>query len=201
MIAHLKGILISKSQNGIILDVGGVGYELSVSQHTLNRMPTIGQEISLFVHTQMNDSSLHLFGFAHSQEKQVFKLLMTVNGIGPKLSIQILSGLRNDELIRAILEQDLSRLTAISGIGKKTAERILIELKDKVLKIADPASIDQVMSHVDGQKEGPYYEVLSALINLGYNRQEAEKTLRGITPHPAISVEELLKKSLSMLAN
>lgn len=199
MIAHLKGILISKSQNGIILDVGGVGYELSVSQHTLNGMPAIGQNISLFVHTQMSDSSLHLFGFAHIQEKQLFKLLMTVSGIGPKLSIQILSGLRNDELIRAILEQDLSRLTAISGIGKKTAERMLIELKDKVLKIADPASIDQALNQE--QKEGPYYEVLSALINLGYNRQEAEKTLRGIAINPKASTEEVLKKSLSMLAN
>lgn len=201
MIAYLKGILISKYQNSIVLDVGGVGYELFVSQQTFNSLPAIGQSMSLFVHTQMSDSSLNLFGFVHVQEKQLFKLLMTISGIGPKLSIQILSGLKSHELIRAILEQDLLRLTSISGIGKKTAERILIELKDKILKIADPSSTDQDPSQTQEPKEGPYYEVLSALINLGYNRQEAEKTLRGITSHPAISVEELLKKSLSMLAN
>src|SRR5262245_30560348 len=139
MIAHLSGKLIQKQPNSIIIETGGgVGYELIVPLSTFYDLGEIGAEVSLRVHTYLREDALQLYGFRTEREKRLFLLLITVSGIGPKLAITALSGLSAEELIQAIRASDLARLVAIPGVGKKTAERILVELKDKVTALSSP---------------------------------------------------------------
>jgi Holliday junction DNA helicase RuvA len=173
MIAHLRGKLILKSSNMAIVECGGVGYEVAISVATFSALPGEGQEARLYVYTKVAEDQLALFGFAEMQEKRLFERLLTITGIGPKLAITVLSGISAERLVTAIRASDHAQLTKIPGIGKKTAERVVLELKDKLDDLAGSApATGPAQSH--GQVGE---DVLSALVNLGYARPVAQKAV------------------------
>ncbi len=171
MIAHVRGKLLAKHPNQAIVETGGVGYDVTISVPTFSDLPAIGTDVALHIHTHVREDVIALYGFMRSSEKLLFEKLITVSGIGPKLAITILSGMAADEMVGAIRGNDIARLTRIPGIGKKTAERMVLELRDK-LPAAVPATA--VTSPPMNATED---DVLSALVNLGYQRSAAEKAL------------------------
>ncbi|MGA7374878.1 MAG: Holliday junction branch migration protein RuvA [Candidatus Sulfotelmatobacter sp.] len=170
MIAHLRGILLSKHPNQLVVETAGVGYEVTISVPTFSELPSEGSEVALYIHTHVREDSFALYGFLRPAEKQLFEKLITVSGIGPKLAITILSGMAADEMVGAIRGNDLARLTKIPGIGKKTAERMVLELRDKLPATGKTAQAVPVLSAMEE-------DILSALTNLGYQRAAAEKAL------------------------
>jgi Holliday junction DNA helicase RuvA len=169
MIAHLRGRVFAKQPNQVILDVGGVGYDVAISIPTFTALPAEGAEAALFIYTHVREDALALFGFLDINEKRLFEKLIGVSGIGARLAITVLSGLPPERLVAAIRGQDHATLTRIPGIGKKTAERVVLELKDK---LEDMASAPMASS------AGPSGEdVLSAMVNLGYPRPAAQKAV------------------------
>ena len=169
MIAHLRGKLLAKHPNQAIVEVGGVGYDLSISVPTFSDLPGVGGEVALHVHTHVREDLLALYGFLRSGEKQLFEKLITVSGIGPTLAVKILSGVATADLVGAIRGSDLARLTKIPGIGRKTAERMCVELRDKL----EGFGAQQAIVTHSGVEE----DVISALTNLGYQRALAEKSV------------------------
>jgi Holliday junction DNA helicase RuvA len=175
MIAHLRGVLLEKHPNQAIVDVGGVGYELTIPVSTFTTLPDVGDETKLRVHTHVREDALTLFGFATREEKALFEKLISVSGIGPKLAVTVLSGLAAAELINAIRTGDVQSLVRIPGIGKKTAERMVLELKEKM----DIATGAVGAAAVAGGRPKPGFtseeeDVISALLNIGANRASAE---------------------------
>jgi Holliday junction DNA helicase RuvA len=171
MIAHLRGRLLSKHPNQVVVETAGVGYEVNISVPTFSELPANDSEVALHIHTHVREDVIALYGFLRPADKQLFEKLMTVSGIGAKLAITILSGMAADEMAGAIRGNDVARLTRIPGIGKKTAERMVLELRDKLPPAAGTSTpTAPVMSAVEE-------DVLSALINLGYQRALAEKAL------------------------
>jgi Holliday junction DNA helicase RuvA len=170
MIAHLRGKLIYKQPGQAIVEAGGVGYDVTISVPTFTALPVVGAEASLHVYTQVSESQIALFGFLEREEKGLFERLITVSGVGPKLAIKMLSGLSPDRTVQAIRGQDHAQLTRIPGVGKKLAERLVVELKDKL----DDFAVAPVQSAVAGPAVD---DVLSALVNLGYQRPGAEKAI------------------------
>jgi Holliday junction DNA helicase RuvA len=196
MIAHLKGSVFSQTEDSIVLDVAGVGYEIHLSTQTLEKIATLPSPLSLIIYTVVREDSITLFGFLSQREKTLFLRLISVSGIGPKLAMNILSGIHSEDLIAAIHREDLVRLTAIPGVGKKTAERMIVELKDKLLNLLGNDAAPRIKI-----KQTPLTEdVLSALLNLGYNRNEIEKTFERIKIGEKKNFEEALKESLQALA-
>jgi Holliday junction DNA helicase RuvA len=171
MIAHLRGKLLAKHPNQAIVETAGVGYDVTISVPTFSDLPAVGADVALHIHTHVREDALALYGFLRASEKTLFEKLITVSGIGSKLAITILSGMAADEMIGAIRGNDIARLTRIPGIGKKTAERMVLELRDK-LPPAGQAPIAAVPA-ISATEE----DVLSALVNLGYQRASAEKAL------------------------
>jgi Holliday junction DNA helicase RuvA len=174
MIAHLRGKLIARHPNQVIVDAMGVGYDVTISVPTFSELPPAGGEVALHIHTHVREDQIALYGFLRPEEKHLFEKLISVSGIGPKLAITIISGMPTDEMTSAIRGNDVARLTKIPGIGRKTAERMVLELRDKL----PPAGTDQV--HVVPSLSAVQEDVLSALINLGYQRASAEKALNTI---------------------
>jgi len=174
MIAYLRGRLISRHPNQAIVETGGVGYDVTISVPTFSGLPALGGDVALHIHTHVRKDQLSLYGFLKVEEKQLFEKLITVSGIGPKLAITILSGMAAQELGTAIRGNDLARLTKIPGIGRKTAERLVLELRDKLPAVGQdvPAAIATLNSVQE--------DVLSALVNLGYQRTVAEKALASV---------------------
>jgi Holliday junction DNA helicase RuvA len=171
MIAHLRGKLLVKHPNQAIVETGGVGYDVVISVPTFSDLPVAGSEVALHIHTHVREDQLALYGFLRIAEKHLFEKLLTVSGIGPKLAITILSGMAADEMVGAIRGNDLARLTRIPGIGRKTAERMVLELRDKLpAQVPGPEVATPAMVPVEE-------DVLSALVNLGYQRAAAEKSL------------------------
>jgi Holliday junction DNA helicase RuvA len=170
MIAHLRGKLLAKHPNQAIVETHGVGYDVVISVPTFSEMPAAGAEVALHIHTHVREDALSLYGFLRLEEKRLFEKLLTVSGIGPKLAITILSGMPADEMTGAIRGSDVARLTRIPGIGKKTAERMVLELRDKLPATTGTAEIAAQTSLVEE-------DVISALVNLGYQRPAAEKAL------------------------
>ncbi len=169
MIAHLRGRLISKHPNQAIVEAAGVGYDVTISVPTFSELPGTGSEVALHIHTHVREDALALYGFLRLEEKQLFEKLITVSGIGPKLAITILSGMATADMVGAIRANDHARLTKIPGIGKKTAERMCVELRDKLEGFGEtptPKSVSAVEE-----------DVISALTNLGYQRVLAEKAV------------------------
>jgi Holliday junction DNA helicase RuvA len=194
MIAHLRGKLLSKHPSQAIVETGGVGYEVNISVPTFSELPATGSEIALHIHTQVREDLIALYGFFRSQEKQLFEKLITVSGIGPKLAITVLSGMAADEITGAIRTNDLARLTRIPGVGKKTAERMVLELRDK-LPHAGTASA--ALAPIDALEE----DVVSALVNLGYQRMAAEKALASVTKNGKRgSFEIVFREALAALS-
>lgn len=171
MIAHLRGKLLSKHPNQAVVETAGVGYDVTISVPTFSELPAVGSEIALHIHTHVREDVIALYGFLRPSEKVLFEKLITVSGIGPKLAITILSGMAADEMVGAIRGNDVARLTRIPGIGKKTAERMVLELRDKLPPAAPSATV--AAPTMSGNEE----DVLSALVNLGYQRAAAEKAL------------------------
>ena len=205
MIACLKGEVIAKTFDKAIIDVNGVGYEVHIPHSVFSTLPDIGQEAFLHIHTHVREDALTLFGFSDTDEKSVFLILMGVSGIGPKLALGILSGIKPAELARAISSEDIGRLTQLSGVGKKTAERLCLELKDKI----DLASVQPESPELAGLsgKSGDQRvsDVISALANLGYPETRANEALnlvRGRLSDDNFSnmpLEELLRRTLGAL--
>ncbi len=196
MIAHLRGRLLEKHPNRVIVDVQGVGYEAQVPLSTFYDLAEPGTEVSLRIHTHVREDALALYGFATLLELQLFERLISVSGIGPKLALAVLSGIEPNDLIVAVKQSDVARLTAIPGVGKKTAERIGLELKDKMAALQPPASAQHVPAG-----ESLRTDVLSALINLGYHRPLAEKAAdAAIKSSGAGSFEQTLRLALRELA-
>ena len=195
MIAFLRGRILDKLPNRIVVDVNGVGYDVSVPLSTFYGLAEIGGEIALRVHTHVREDALLLYGFATRLEQDLFERLIGVSGIGPKVALAVLSGIEPPELIRAIERSDLARLTAIPGVGKKTSERIVLELKDRLPRV-EPAAA--------GERAAPLLQrddLLSALINLGYHRPLAEKAVEAaIKRMPDGDFERTLKQALRELA-
>jgi Holliday junction DNA helicase RuvA len=190
MIAHLRGKLALKDQARVVVDVNGVGYEVFVPLTTFTALPDAGSEVSIDVHTHVREDMIALYGFSTRRERIIFEKLITISGIGPKLAVTILSGGSVEDLVSAIRRSDLARLTAIPGVGKKTAERIILELKDRLQDFADAAP---AKSPVES-------DVLSALENLGYLRAHAEAAMRRAVDgdrDPAFDV--LFKRTLQIL--
>jgi len=172
MIAMLRGRLVEKSPNRVIVECGGVGYEAAISVATFTALPAEGAEARLFIHMHVREDQIALFGFAEMEEKRLFEKLLTISGIGPKLAITVLSGIDAGRLVTAIRGGDHGTLTKIPGIGKKTAERVVLELKDKLDDMAAAPAAGGAVSHGAAADD-----VLSAMVNLGYARPTAEKAI------------------------
>jgi Holliday junction DNA helicase RuvA len=196
MIAWLSGRLRHKATDHLIIDVAGVGYQVSVPLSTYNGIPDDGEDISLHIYTHLREDSLSLFGFLTEAEKNMFMLLLGVSGIGPKLALAILSSLSVQDLSRAIVASDESKLFSITGIGKKTAARMVLELKDKmklIIPMIAPLPDEAVVSD-------DFEDVISALVNLGYKKPQAEETARKVRhAHPGLAVKDQIREALSML--
>ena len=171
MIAHLRGKLLAKHPNQAIVETAGVGYDVTISVPTFSDLPGVGSEVALYIHTHVREDALALYGFLRPSEKLLFEKLITVSGIGPKLAITILSGMAADEMVGAIRGNDVAKLTRIPGIGRKTAERMVLELRDK---LPEPGPATAAATPIVSATEE---DVLSALVNLGYQRPAAEKAL------------------------
>jgi Holliday junction DNA helicase RuvA len=198
MIAHLRGRLLEKHPNRVIVDVNGVGYDVHVPLSTFYEMAEPGEEIALRIHTHVREDALLLYGFATPLELQIFERLISVSGIGPKLALAVLSGIEPNELVSAIRTSNVARLTGIPGIGRKIAERIGLELKDKM---ASFVAAEMAASHTTAAGETLRDDVLSALMNLGYHRPLAERAVdAAIKKSSGSSFESVLKDALRELA-
>lgn len=195
MIGSLSGTLKRKSPSGCIIEVGGVGYLVTTSVQSYTRLPAEGSAVSLEIYTAVREDAINLYGFFSVEEKETFLKLTSISGIGPKLAINILSGIAPRDLALAISRQDLPRLSSIPGIGKKTAERIIVELKDKFRFVIDEVATP----HGEGAR-GLYDDALSALVNLGYKRPSVEQILSKVKWTPATTLEGVLKQSLKSLS-
>ncbi|MEK9628851.1 MAG: Holliday junction branch migration protein RuvA [Nitrospinota bacterium] len=197
MIAHLKGPLTYKSPDHCIVDVNGVGYKVFTPLSTYYALPKPGETVSLRIYTRVREDELKLFGFLTEEEQAIFEKLITINKVGPKLALGILSGMSPSDLLAAVMNNDAARLSAIPGVGKKTAERLALEMKDKLSDLA------LEMEHQpDAEAPGGYYEdALSALLNLGYKKPQAEKALKTAYNENGkeSSLEDLIKESLNNL--
>jgi len=193
MIAHLRGVLIAKRPNQAVVEAGGVGYDVTITVPTFSDLPGTGVEVALHIHTHVREDAIALFGFLQADEKQLFERLIQVSGIGPKLAITILSGMPPVEMVSAIRGGDHARLTRIPGIGKKTAERMVVELRDKLAEFgAAPAAPPASLLEED---------VISALVNLGYQRAVAERALASgskTVPGP-VTFDVLFRQALAAL--
>jgi Holliday junction DNA helicase RuvA len=202
LIAHITGKLIQKQPNSVIVDVGGVGYELTVPLSTFYDLGEPGAEVSLRAYTYVREDALQLFGFRTEREKRLFLLMIGVSGIGPKLAVTALSGMSAEELIHAIRTENLAKLVGVPGIGKKTAERMLVELKDKVAQLASPEMEEHLKAGaIISVGEAMRDDLISALINLGYQKGAAEKAVTAVmNENPDANFETALKQSLRKLA-
>ena len=204
MIAHLSGTLREKQATSVILDVGGVGYEVTIPVTTFYGMEDAGSQIQLRIYTHVREDTLQLFGFSTARERELFRLLISVSGIGPKSGIAMLSGMSADEIVTAIRTNNLARLTSIPGVGRKTAERLVIELRDKMAALSGPALEEQVAAGgpTAAQSEDALREdTLAALLQLGFPRPAAEKTITNAMQEGGdLSVETLLRRSLRQLS-
>lgn len=193
MIAHLQGKLIEKTPTDVVIDCGGVGYHVNISLHTYSLLPN-SEQIRLFIYLQVKEDAHTLFGFVEKSEREIFKMLLSVSGIGAGIARTMLSSLEPKQIIQALAVGDLATIQSIKGIGTKTAQRAILDLKDKVLKLYD---LDELsMAHSNTNKD----EALSALEVLGFNKKLAEKVLDKIVKEaPDASVESIIKQALKNL--
>src|SRR5688500_1772734 len=205
MIAHLSGTLLSKQPNSVILDVGGVGYEVNIPVSTFYDLEEEGSSVKLRIYTHVREDTLQLFGFKTIRERELFLKVISVSGIGPSLGIKLLSGMSADEMIASIRTNNLAKLTLIPGIGRKTAERLVVELRDKVATLSSTEMEEEPGATAIGPpvstEDSMRADVLSALLNLGYQRSSAEKAVNSAVDDGGdISVELILRRSLRKLA-
>ncbi|HEV2333758.1 MAG TPA: Holliday junction branch migration protein RuvA [Gammaproteobacteria bacterium] len=188
MIGFLRGVILRKQPPHLLVEVHGVGYEVEAPMSTFYDLPDAGAEVTLFTHLVVREDAQVLFGFGTEAERRFFRSLIRVNGVGPKLALTILSGISVDGFVRCVRENDAAALTRLPGIGKKTAERLVVEMRDRLDETGVPAA-------ATGAKANPRDEALSALISLGYKPQEASAMLQGIK-ETGLSSEELIRRAL-----
>jgi holliday junction DNA helicase RuvA len=196
VIAQISGTLAHKVPGEVIVDVGGVGYQVFIPLNVFYRLPEIGAPVSLYIHTHLREDALQLFGFREPAEKQVFLLLNSVAGIGPKLAVNILSGIPAEELVQAIKHGDQLRLVAVPGVGRKLAERMIVELRDKFATFQ--AEIAE--TPVAGNGSQLMQDAVSALVNLGYRKAEVEKNVRDTIQAGKESLEDVIKDALRRIS-
>ncbi|HEY7412082.1 MAG TPA: Holliday junction branch migration protein RuvA [Vicinamibacteria bacterium] len=196
MIASLEGRVLRKGPQEVVVDVGGVGYRVLIPVSTFYRLGDEGSRVSLLVHTHVREDALQLFGFASPTEQALFERLIEVAGVGPKLAINILSGIEAPDLVQALRQGDLARLTRIPGVGRKTAERLVVELRDRMPVVAAPADVPAAPAGGTSRDD-----LLSALLNLGYSRGEAEKGVERVLREGGDGrFEDLLRRALRAVA-
>jgi Holliday junction DNA helicase RuvA len=204
MIAYLSGKLLEKQATAVIVDVGGVGYEVTIPLSTFYELGEVGADIQLRIYTLVREDALQLFGFRTLRERELYLKLISVQGIGAKSGISMLSGMSADEIVTAIRTDNLARLTSIPGVGKKTAERMVIELRDKLNEFTAQSTQERITAggkQAELPADAVFDDALSALINLGYQRNAAEKALnQAVKDGTEVSVQKLLRKSLQFLA-
>lgn len=193
MIAKVRGILDQKAPGEVIVDVGGVGYQLFTALSVFYRLPEVGEPVTLLVYTHVREDALQLFGFFDPAEKQAFVLLTGVSGIGPRLALNILSGMAAEELLGALRDGDVVRLVSIPGVGKRLADRMIVELRDKIDTLPEAAPETPAAPGIRG-------DALSALVNLGYRRADAERAVRQVLGQGATELETVLKEALRVLS-
>ena len=196
MIGQVRGRLLRKEPQQAIVDVGGVGYRVSIPLSTFYRIGDVGDEVTLLTHTHVREDALALFGFLTAPEQALFERLIEISGVGPRLALSVLSGIEAPDLVAALRASDVLRLTRIPGVGKKTAERLILELKDKVQGLATTGEPLPA-----GKPAGAAEDLVSALVHLGYSRSEAERaTERAVKEDRGGRFEDLLRRSLRILS-
>jgi len=198
VIGRLKGVILEKTPPGLVVDVQGVGYELDASMTTHYALAAVGQPVELFTHMVVREDAQLLYGFATQSERRLFRLLLSVNGVGAKVALSILSGMTSDEFLACVVTQDIARLTKVPGIGKKTAERLVFDLKDKVEASADLPGVGHG-SATDAGAGSQRTQAESALMALGYKQVEAAKLLDK-TAQPNQSIEEMIRGALRSIS-
>ena len=204
MISFVKGELCEVRENTIVVEVGGIGYEIMAPMSTIDRLPSVGTVIKIYTYLYVREDALNLYGFADQDDLNVFKLLITVNGIGPKGALGILSVMTTDDLRFAVLSDDAKTISKAPGIGSKTASKLILELKDK-LRIEDAfelrmAKSVEAMTGVVSDETGMRQEAIQALVALGYSSAEATKAVRQVEVTEGCTSEDILKKSLKNLS-
>jgi Holliday junction DNA helicase RuvA len=201
MIAYLSGKLLEKSANSVIVDVGGVGYDVSIPLSTFYELGEVGDDVQLRIYTHVREDAIQLFGFSSERERDLYLKLISVQGVGAKSGITMLSGMNADEIIAAIRSDNLAKLTAIPGVGRKTAERLVIELRDKVGELAASAAAAPGSGLKPADDADAFDDALSALVNLGYQRNAAEKAIQDIRREGTDqNVQKILRSALQRLA-
>jgi Holliday junction DNA helicase RuvA len=191
MIGSLRGRIAAKAPPQLMIDVGGVGYELEAPMSTFFHLPAIGQEVSLLTHLVVREDAQMLYGFATADERRLFRNLLKVSGIGPKIALALLSGISVEAFAQCIVNEDIASLIRVPGIGRKTAERLLVEMRDRV---ANLEGVDG-MARIDGASASPQAEALGALMGLGYKPAEAARLLKAVEPGTH-TTEELIRRAL-----
>jgi len=200
MIAYVRGTIFSKNPQSVVVDIHGIGYQIFIPLSTFYQLPDETKTVSLYVYTHVREDILQLFGFQTEMEKQVFLLLISVSGIGPKVALNILSGMGFEELLSAIVREDSEKISSIPGVGKKTSQRIILELKEKASKIAEGIEVAPE-AKLEIRDREIYEDALSALINLGYPSKAAKKAIEAALRNGhEMNIETLLKEALRNLA-
>lgn len=205
MIAHLSGTLLSKQATSVIVDVSGVGYEVTIPLSTFYDLEDLGSTVQLRIYTHVREDALQLYGFKTTRERELFLKIISVSGIGPKLGITLLSGMSADEMIASIRTNNLARLTLIPGVGRKTAERLIVELREKVADLSSAQLEEELGAKPEvsaaSTEDTVRADALSALLNLGYQRSGAEKAIdAALSEGEDLTVESVLRRSLKKLA-
>jgi Holliday junction DNA helicase RuvA len=206
MIAYLSGTLLSKQATSAIVDVGGVGYDVAIPLSTFYELGEIGAPVQLRIYTHVREDTLQLFGFQTARERELFLQLISVSGVGPGLAIKLLSGMNADEMVASIRTNNLARLVSIPGVGRKTAERLVVDLRDKVAALSSPGLEEEFAAQAAAagaptSEDSIRTDALSALANLGYQKSAAEKAVtRAVDEGGELSVEMILRRSLRSLA-
>jgi len=197
MIGQLVGTLLEKQPPTLVINVGGVGYEVDAPMSTFYRLPDINQAFTLYTHLVVREDAHHLYGFYTRNERLLFRALLKVNGVGPRLALTVLSRMEPEEFVRSILNQETEKLVCLPGVGKKTADRLIIEMRDKLkdLSSAFNLSLSETQSSFQGSRNQIVQDALSALISLGYKPQEASRAIAKIDDHQ-LSREEIIKQAL-----
>ena len=202
MIASLRGMLAEKGAGDCVVEAGGVGYRVQISTHTAQVLPDPGAPVFLHTHQIVREDALMLFGFAEVQERRLFEMLITVSGVGPKVAIAVLSGLKPRALARAIRDENLAALVAIQGVGRKTAERLVVELRDKIDVIATASGAPSAATPAKGvlPRSERFDDAVAALVRLGYSASQAQEVVRRVAEDgETVSLEDLVRRALSRL--
>ena len=196
MIGRLRGTLVRKEPPALLVEAGGVGYELDAPMTTFYDLPAVGEPVTLYTHLVVREDAHLLYGFSRESQRRQFRALLKINGVGPRVALAVLSGLSEAELVTCIAHEDVARLTQVPGIGRKTAERLIVELRDKLAnEVALPASASSASAPAD-----PIGEAVSALVALGYKANEASRVVRAV-PSAGLSTEEIIRQALRAMAS